>query len=385
MRTLTVVLFFISSLIVNAQENLLANPEFENATLTNWSLAKLSGADGNSKLTFDSYAGNNACLVETTNVVAINKLSLKSDNHPSTGQQFKVTVMAKTDATGIVNNLGFKIQFIVASASLGNKYFASSEFKLTDNYKEYTFEQDLGIDDITEIKITFQCGGYVGNYYFDNASLTDTTPVEEPITITPVEITPITNITTTNKIIAFTFDDGPDATLTSQIAKLFEDNGGRATFFNVGNNLLGNENEVQSLLNKGHEIGNHTMSHARVPDLATDQDIYNEIVDFQELYKNTFNYTPLLFRAPFLDYGQIRNGDEVTPEEDHRVGGVLTTENLLPNARLQYLVDRELFEPQIIRGCIHQRLQGNQADDFTADDIDAIAAGFDFDEFKDAV
>ena len=148
--------------------------------------------------------------------------------------------------------------------------------------------------------------------------------------ITPVEITPVSNISTSEKVVAFTFDDGPDSELSLQIAGLIEQNGGRATFFNAGKNLSGNEAIVAELLNRGHEIGNHSMTHSRLPDYASDADIVNEIVDFQELYQSNFDYTPKLFRAPYLDYGQVRSGDTITPEKDDRVGGVLTTENLLP-------------------------------------------------------
>ena len=67
----------------------------------------------------------------------------------------------------------------------------------------------------------------------------------------------------------------------------------------------------------------------------------------------------------------------------HQSPGQLSA--LLPDASLQHLLHRKILQAQIIRGRIDERLQGNQADDFTADNIDAVTAGFDFDEFKDAV
>ena len=331
MRTIFTIIFLIGSFVLNAQENMLLNAGFENSTLTNWSKSTLAGANGTVSISSNAHTGNQSCVAITTETNGlINKFSLKTQNYTSNGTTFEAKVMAKTDAAGLAANVKFKIQFIAVSTTQGNKYFVSSEFELTDQFKEYTFTKDLGLEDVTAIKLTFQCGGFLGNYYFDDASLINVTPVEPPISIIPVAITPITKITTANKIIAFTFDDGPDSSLTSQIAKLFEDNGGHATFFNIGNNLAGNESAIQALLNKGHEIGNHSISHARIPDLPSDDEIYHEIVDFQELYKTTFNYTPALFRAPFLDYGQIRSEDLITPNEDNSVGGVLTTKNLLP-------------------------------------------------------
>lgn len=148
--------------------------------------------------------------------------------------------------------------------------------------------------------------------------------------IIPIEIKPINRVKTSQKIVAFTFDDGPNAELSEQIAELFIQNGGHATFFNIGKNVMGNEIIITRLINSGHEIGNHTMSHARLPQYSNDIDIIDEIVEFQQLYIDKFDYVPTLFRAPYLDYGQ-----KATPNKDNRVGGVLTKENLLTiNAKL---------------------------------------------------
>jgi len=336
---LLVVLFVVQVGLVCSQ-NLLINPGFDDPVFDNqWKTAKLSGGDGTivPAGSSNAYSGHEACRVTTTlSNTNFGKFGLKSLDYNTSSNVFTVKVMAKTDAAGVSANIGFKFQIAAVTAS-GTKYFVSGENKLTDSYQEFTFTKDatsLGVD-FNTVRVVLQCAGYVGNYYFDDAVLDDGSSSNNDGEIVPVKVTPMTKISTTEKVVAFTFDDGPDAQLSKQIADLFIQYGGRATFFNKGNNLAGNEEVVSQILNDGHEIGNHSMTHARIPDYVNDADVINEIVGFQDLYQSTFDYTPKLFRAPFLDYGQIRNGDTTTPDEDNRIGGVLVSENLKAiNARL---------------------------------------------------
>ena len=46
---------------------------------------------------------------------------------------------------------------------------------------------------------------------------------------------------------------------------------------------------------------------------------------------------------------------------------------------LQHLLHRKALQAEVIGCCIDQRLHGNQADNFAADDVDAVSAGFDTD------
>lgn len=337
-KILVSTLLISGTLKMGHSQNLLTNPGFEDTPYDNhWVMAKLSGGDGTiaSAGSVNAHTGNEACLVTSTLVNSnFGKFGLKSEDYNTSSTNFTAKVWAKTDAAGVASNIGFKIQIAaIATDGATKKYFASQEFKLSETYKEFTFTKDassLGLDFAT-VRVVFQCAGYLGNYYFDDVVLDDgsTTGGGDTVIINPVEVTPLNGISTTDKIIAFSFDDGP-GDLSLQIAELFESHGGNATFFNAGKNLSGREAIVTALLNRGHEIGNHTMTHSRLPDYESDTDIYYDIVDFQELYKSNFEYTSKLFRAPYLDYGQVRNNDTITPDKDDRVGGVLTTEKLTP-------------------------------------------------------
>jgi peptidoglycan/xylan/chitin deacetylase (PgdA/CDA1 family)/lysophospholipase L1-like esterase len=319
------IFIFFASFISNAQNDILLNSGFENATLTNW--IEISGGttiEGTVGLSMDTHAGDKACIANVTVPDLINKFTIASDFYTTSETKFTFSVWAKTD---VADGKQFKLH-LLGELGDGSKIFRADQtsYTLTTEYKKYTYTHDFEDVDIVSIRASFQLGAAAGSYFFDDAILDDG---YRPFVLVPVEVFPIKGITTTDKVVAFTFDDGPDTVLSSQIADLFEANGGKATFFNIGKNLEGNESDIQNILNAGHEIGNHSMTHARLPDLATDELIYNDIVDFQELYTDTFEYTPKLFRAPFLDYGQVRNNDVITTSKDNRVGGVVTEQEMI--------------------------------------------------------
>ena len=61
-----------------------------------------------------------------------------------------------------------------------------------------------------------------------------------------------------NKI-ALTFDDGPHPVYTGKILEVLEKYNVRATFFVVGQNAGYYKDTLKSIVNKGHELGNHTL------------------------------------------------------------------------------------------------------------------------------
>lgn len=65
------------------------------------------------------------------------------------------------------------------------------------------------------------------------------------------------------KVIALTFDDGPNADYTPQILDILEKNGALATFFTIGSRISGDCIEVvQRAYNAGHQICTHSWDHA---------------------------------------------------------------------------------------------------------------------------
>lgn len=65
------------------------------------------------------------------------------------------------------------------------------------------------------------------------------------------------------KVVALTFDDGPNADYTPQILDILERNGASATFFTVGSRIAGDSVEiVQRAYNASHQICTHSWDHA---------------------------------------------------------------------------------------------------------------------------
>jgi peptidoglycan/xylan/chitin deacetylase (PgdA/CDA1 family) len=63
--------------------------------------------------------------------------------------------------------------------------------------------------------------------------------------------------------IALTFDDGPSE-WTCRVLDVLEENGAKGTFFQVGVNALAHRRTAREVSMRGHEIGNHTQTHARL-------------------------------------------------------------------------------------------------------------------------
>lgn len=91
----------------------------------------------------------------------------------------------------------------------------------------------------------------------------ETTKQEETTKVTEPEPIPENNIGKIDPkkpMIALTFDDGPSAH-TERLLDIFEKNGGKGTFFVLGNLIKGRESTLKRIARQGHEIGNHSWSH----------------------------------------------------------------------------------------------------------------------------
>ncbi|HHX28508.1 MAG: polysaccharide deacetylase family protein [Bacillota bacterium] len=66
------------------------------------------------------------------------------------------------------------------------------------------------------------------------------------------------------KIVALTFDDGPDEVYTPQVLDILREKGVRATFFLLGSRIDENPEVAKRILDEGHSIGNHTYSHPKL-------------------------------------------------------------------------------------------------------------------------
>lgn len=102
-------------------------------------------------------------------------------------------------------------------------------------------------------------------------------------------------IATDEKVIALTFDDGPHPSYTSQILDLLKEYNAKGTFFVVGNKIELYPEILKREVAEGHEIANHTYSHAY---LSKQINMKNEIKKTEEIIFSVAGIRCQLFRPP---------------------------------------------------------------------------------------
>lgn len=106
----------------------------------------------------------------------------------------------------------------------------------------------------------------------------------------------VNKISTEDKVVAITFDDGPSQKVDTILSILNSENV-KATFFLVGNSIEKYPEETKKLIAAGHEIGNHTYSHKPMV-FKTPSYIKEEIEKTDNLIREMGYKEPIQFRPP---------------------------------------------------------------------------------------
>jgi peptidoglycan/xylan/chitin deacetylase (PgdA/CDA1 family) len=126
----------------------------------------------------------------------------------------------------------------------------------------------------------------------------------------------IWNVSTNNKEIYITFDDGPIPNLTEYALNVLDEYEAKATFFCVGDNIKKHPHICEKVIKKGHAIGNHTYNHLK--GWSTKNSLYLKNIDLCQEYISEFQEagTTPLFRPP---YGQISRNQIKILRKDYRI------------------------------------------------------------------
>ena len=123
--------------------------------------------------------------------------------------------------------------------------------------------------------------------------------------ITDQQITTFPKSTTVNrwgarsdKVIALTFDDGPDPIYTPKILDILAEKHVKGTFFVVGAAGVVNADLLQRMYREGHDIGNHTFTHLNSAETSNEH-IKFELNATQRLFEATIGARTRLFRPPY--------------------------------------------------------------------------------------
>jgi len=102
---------------------------------------------------------------------------------------------------------------------------------------------------------------------------------------------------TGKNMVALTFDDGPAEPTTRQILDLLDKYSVKAAFFVSGVNALRYPEIIKDIVNRGHSVGNHSLSHNPFLMLTGFNNLYREISGAQDVLRK-MDINTRAFRPP---------------------------------------------------------------------------------------
>jgi peptidoglycan-N-acetylglucosamine deacetylase len=105
-------------------------------------------------------------------------------------------------------------------------------------------------------------------------------------------------IRTSQKVVALTFDDGPDPAATPALLALLAARGIRATFFCVGRRVAQYPDLARRMVTEGHSIENHSHAHHHWTNLFSTQRLQADVVQAQRVIQSVTGRAPIYFRPP---------------------------------------------------------------------------------------
>lgn len=106
------------------------------------------------------------------------------------------------------------------------------------------------------------------------------------------------------KLIALSFDDGPNTTTTVHMLDVLKKHGVKASFFVIGKNITKESAKVMKrAYEEGHDIENHSLTHSAMSQLSPDS-IRKEVASTSSLVKRYVGKAPQFFRPPYINVDQ---------------------------------------------------------------------------------
>lgn len=104
---------------------------------------------------------------------------------------------------------------------------------------------------------------------------------------------------TSQKKIYLTFDAGYENGYTAKILDTLKKHNVKAAFFLVGNYIKTSPELVKRMVNEGHTVGNHTMTHPDMAAISDKESFKKELTELEALYKDAVgNEMKKLYRPP---------------------------------------------------------------------------------------
>lgn len=118
-----------------------------------------------------------------------------------------------------------------------------------------------------------------------------------------IEETKIPDIDRNKPMIALTFDDGPNPSVTNRILDALKEYESRATFFIVGNRLHNYPDTLQRIVSENSELGSHTYHHKSLI-LLNPKEIKKELSAVDQYLEELLGFGATTLRPP---YGEVND------------------------------------------------------------------------------
>lgn len=168
------------------------------------------------------------------------------------------------------------------------------------------------------------------------------------------------SVQTDKPVLAITFDDGPHPVNTPKLLDILAQRNIKATFFLVGQNVKQYPDLVRRILREGHEIGNHTWTHASLSSISDDA-VRKELRRSDEALFEIAGYRPHLMRPPYgaintrlknliySEFGYPCILWSVDPQDWRRPGVSVVVNRLVSGARNgSILLTHDIHAPTIV-------------------------------------
>ncbi|OPX23126.1 MAG: hypothetical protein B1H03_02540 [Planctomycetales bacterium 4484_113] len=100
------------------------------------------------------------------------------------------------------------------------------------------------------------------------------------------------------RVVALTFDDGPDADFTLPIAELLHSRGVKAAFFFLGRRIAEHQDVARRVAALGFELGNHSYDHPDMTEIST-AEVEHQLDETNRLLSQVAAVSPRFFRPPY--------------------------------------------------------------------------------------
>lgn len=107
----------------------------------------------------------------------------------------------------------------------------------------------------------------------------------------------VNHVSTDEKVVALTFDDGPSANV-EQLLPLLAKYNAKGTFFVIGNELKTHMEDAKKIVEAGHQLGNHSYSHERIL-IKSHAYVQQEVELTNELIREAGYTGEITFRPPY--------------------------------------------------------------------------------------